>query len=198
MKKSIIAAGAASVALAAMPIVGAFAVSNVTDTITATVDSGCVIDNATATNTVDLGTITPGEDVSSESGKASSGITVTCNATSWNVNAVGASEGDHPSSMYTAGGAEIATGTATSGDTSAWMFKIAANSATEEAVTPATGFATWHVIPAPAAETGAATTVAVGSKAATATIIPTYRVYASSSQATGSYTGKVTYNVSSN
>lgn len=41
MKKSIIAAGAASVALAAMPIVGAFAATTQTDTLEVTINSVC-------------------------------------------------------------------------------------------------------------------------------------------------------------
>jgi len=68
MKKSLIAAGAASLAVAAMPVVGVFAdnITTMTDSITVTVESSCTFDAAshshsktmTANKAEDVGTTT--------------------------------------------------------------------------------------------------------------------------------------------
>lgn len=190
MKKSIIAAGAASVALAAMPIVGAFATDAVRDAITANIGAGCTIQNTAdpsstiSTNNVSV-SVTPGSTGTSSTDYA--GMTVICNSTSWSVSAVGSGTGTDATSLYS-GTNEIQTGTATSGDSSAWAFKIAsASNATIE-----TGYTGFTTVPA------TATPVVTGSAAATSTIKAQYQVYASTGQASGNYTGGVTYTVAAN
>lgn len=74
MKKSIIA-GAASVALAAMPVMGAFAATSVTDTITANVSDACSF-NRTAGEGTYATSILPNAIVENF---ASSSFAVTCN-----------------------------------------------------------------------------------------------------------------------
>ena len=179
MKKSIIAAGAASVALAAMPIVGAFALTSVTDTINATVGAGCTISDSTDHNVTI--SVTPGSTATST---AAESITVVCNSNAWNVTAVGATVGDDNTALYSGENA-IATGTATSGTTSNWAFKI--DSATNAAIS--TGYNAWAEIP------DTATNVVDGSAAATSVVTTQSQVYAASGQASGTYTGKVTYTV---
>ena len=179
MKKSIIAAGAASVALAAMPIVGAFALTSVTDTINATVGAGCTISDSTG-HTVDI-TVAPGATATST---AAESITVVCNSNNWHVTAVGAGATGTATSLYSGENA-IATGTATSGETSNWAFKIA--SATNAAISD--GYNTFIAVPA------TATNVVDGSAAATSVVTTQYQVYAATGQASGTYTGKVTYTV---
>lgn len=83
MKKSIIAAGAASVALAAMPIVGVFATDanqQATDTIQVTVDASCTFSagSGTATYTAS-GTNTSGQVSPSLSSSNVHNFTVFCN-----------------------------------------------------------------------------------------------------------------------
>ena len=88
MKKSIIAAGAASVALAAMPIVGAFALDSVTDDITVDVSKGCTIADVTDHKDVAI-SVAPGTIAEST---AAGSISVVCTGGYWSVQAVGDSD----------------------------------------------------------------------------------------------------------
>ena len=104
MKKSIIVAGAASVALAAMPIVGAFAaVEGVRDVVNATVGAGCSILNnsgdATATNTVSIAATADEVSTSSVSDSGYAGISVVCNSSDWTISAVGSGTGSEKTSL---------------------------------------------------------------------------------------------------
>ena len=208
MKKSIIAAGAASVALAAMPIVGAFAATEtVKDSVTATVTAGCAITNpadsqpagsTVATNTVAV-SATPGgaAGVSNPDASGYNGITVACNSSNWSVSAIGGTTGATNTSLYYNDGTtnhEIATGTAASTEISGdsyWAFKIASLS-TSDGVAVASGYGVFTTIP----ETP--TPVVNGTKSANVTIKPQYQVYANSTQASGAYTGAVVYTVAVN
>ena len=188
MKKSIIATGAAAVALAAMPAFGAFA--DVTDTVTITINSACTVGGETSTTgagksfteTMTNGSLKTWDATAAAGGK----IVVSCNASNgWNVKAVGASTGsDNTVMVPTGNGTPIATGTATSGATSNWAFKVAGTNA----VAAYTSFA---------AVPGTATKVA-GNSAATSeqTLYTGYQVWVSATQQADSYTGKVTYTVS--
>ncbi len=187
MKKSIIATGVASLALAAMPIVGAFA--DVTDTVTITINSACSIGSTTSTTGAGASlsdTMTNGSlKTWAADGTAGGKVVVSCNSASgWNVKAVGASTGTSNTSMTPTGsGTPIATGTATSGATSNWAFKVAGTGA----VSAYTSFA---AIP------GTATKVAGGSGAVSEGEIDTgYQVWVSATQQADTYTGKVTYTV---
>ena len=212
MKKSIIATGAASLALAAMPVVGVFAAtSSVTDEIEVTIAKECAITSSTtdasegigdgtATNNKYAITMQNGEvktlDGSNASGQGSKTdqnvINVVCNdsattgtATSWKLSAVGG-DGTTASTVLDAAGSgtDIATSTTFSGATSAWGMQVTGNG-----VTIQNGFdsADFHVVP------GTPTTVSQGNGSAAAAFTMKYRVYISETQAADTYTGHVTY-----
>ena len=195
MKKSIIAAGAASVALAAMPIVGAFA-ANTYDNITATISNGCTITDSVQTKTVSM-SVAPGNVATST---AAPSISVTCNNDEWEISAVGSSEtygqsgyavtdlvarnGEEGSYTY----AHIPTNLNTTG-TSGWAFKVASITDTTNGKI-SDGFNTWHAIP-----DTATTIVENNSAAASETVTMQYQVYAAVGQEAGAYNGQVTYTV---
>ena len=188
MKKSIIATGAAAVALAAMPALGAFA--DVTDTVVLTIQSSCTVGQTSATAGAGK-TITENNAVNSHlytydaDGSAGGTLKVTCNdASGWNVKAIGSSTGSDKTVMVpTASGTAIATGTATSGDTSNWMFKVAGTGAVS-------GYTSWAQIPS------AATKVASSNDPVAEGAINTgYQVWVSATQEADTYTGSVTYTV---
>ena len=188
MKKSLIATGAASLALAAMPVFGAFA--DVTDTVILTIQSSCTVGQNTATTGAGK-TITESNAVNSQlytydvDGSAGGTLKVTCNdASGWNVKAVGSSTGSDKTVMVpTASGTPIITDTATSGATSNWMFKVAGTGTVS-------GYQSWSKIPA------TATKVATSNAAASENAINTgYQVWVSATQQADTYTGSVTYTV---
>ena len=195
MKKSIIATGAASLALAAMPVVGAFA--NVTDTVQITIDPACSVGQTSSTSgggkTI-TDTMTNSQLKSWEAnGTAGGTIKVSCNdASGWNIKAVGSSTGDTKNVMVPNNNSStpIASGTATSGATSNWAFKVAAHSGTT-GVTIADGYSNYAIVPTTAAK------VASGSAAISEGQIDTgYQVWISATQQADTYTGSVTYTVS--
>ena len=182
MKKSIIAAGAASVALAAMPIVGVFASSSTTvsDTITATVSNGCTITRAGTGSTVDRSVAISVATGASQTGD-SDAINISCNVGSWTVAAAGTGAGT--TSLQTSDGTKsIATGHTFSGGTSEWGMMVTATGGTV-----ATNYNDYYDVPS-------STTVVTGS-ATSGTVTPSYKVYASGTQDTGVYTGEVTYTI---
>lgn len=188
MKKSLIATGAAAVALAAMPVLGAFA--DVTDTVRITIDGACSVGGSTSTPT--SGGVTLTETMTNGSlktwdadGTNGGKLIVSCNnASGWNVKAVGASTGgDNTVMVQSASGTPIATGTATSGPTSNWAFKVSGPGA----VAAYTSFA---------AVPGSATKVASSNNPGSEVEIDTgYQVWVSATQEADTYTGKVTYTV---
>ena len=190
MKKSLIATGAAAVALAAMPALGAFA--DVTDTVILTINSSCSVGQTQGSPVTGGGkTVQELSAVNNHlytwdaDGSQGGTLKVTCNdASGWNVKAVGSSTGTPVTSMVgTSGGTTIATGTAESGATSNWMFKVAGTSTVA-------GYQSWSAIPA------TATKVATSSTAVSEAAINTgYQVWVSATQEAGTYTGKVTYTV---
>ena len=188
MKKSLIATGAAAVALAAMPALGAFA--DVTDTVILTISSSCSVGQSTATGGGGK-TIEETAAVNSHlytwdaDGSQGGTLKVTCNdASGWNVKAVGSSTGTPVTSMAASNsGTPIITGTATSGATSNWMFKVAGTGAVS-------GYTSWSAVP------GTATKVASAAGAVSEGSINTgYQVWVSATQEADTYTGKVTYTV---
>ena len=188
MKKSLIATGAASLALAAMPVLGAFA--DVTDTVVLTIQSSCSVGQTSATAGAGK-TITESNAVNSHlytydaDGSAGGTLKVTCNdASGWNVKAVGSSTGSNKTVMVPTGsGTAIATGTAESGATSNWMFKVSGTGAVS-------GYTSWSEVPS------TATKVATSSTAISEGAINTgYQVWVSATQEADTYTGSVTYTV---
>ncbi|MBR3323915.1 hypothetical protein IKG24_00020 [Candidatus Saccharibacteria bacterium] len=183
MKKSLIAAGAASVALAAMPIVGAFAADfgSVSDTVNVTISDGCTVTNSTTNRTVSVPSMTAGSAAQTADGAA---ISIVCNATGWTVSAAGATEGTNKNSLYS-GTYEIPTGNTFSGSNSAWGLKVTASGATV-----ATGYNDYTNVPG-----AAGATVATGS-ATSGSVTPSYKVFAAANQEAGAYSGKVVYTIS--
>lgn len=199
MKKSIIAAGAASVALAAMPIVGAFA-ANTYDNITATVDNGCSIIDAEPSKTVAL-TVAPGNTVEST---AAGSISVVCNGVSYHISAKGSTavpsgyaDGTATDLIATHAGDtptydRIGTGTTTGSSTASWAFMVSSlTTAVSGTGAPAieSGYNDWAEIPS------AATPIVSGTASAQVTVNTKYQVYVPISQAAGAYQGQVTYTV---
>lgn len=210
MKKSIIATGAASLALAAMPVVGVFAAtSNITDEIQVTIAKECAITTTatnpsqgigdeTATNQQFTATMQNGElkvlggsEGEGAEGQASSVINVVCNdpatsgdATSWKLTAVGGDGATASTVLDAAGaGADIVTGTAISGPTSNWAMKVEGASG----LTIQNGFDTFRDVP------GTAAVVATGNGTKSGAFTASYQVYIGTSQVADTYTGHVTY-----
>ena len=192
MNKSIIATGATAVVLSAMPILGAFA--DVTDTVKITIQGACTV-GQTQGSPAQGGGVTVQENNAvnnhkytwDANGSDGGTLKVSCNnASGWNVKAEGATSGADNTVMAATGtGTPIATGTAESGATSNWMFRVAG-----VGVTTGEGYANWSAIP------GTATKVASGNAAVSEGSINTgYQVWVSASQEADTYTGKVTYTV---
>ncbi len=208
MKKSIIAAGAASVALAAMPVVGVFADQNpvgsaVSDTITASFAPTCSFTSTGTDKESGLSpagqsgdyaystVVTPGQ---AATDLGSTQMTIKCNQTGgWVLNAVGAgaaaNHNNYMKSDNNVASEDVATGIATSGDTSNWAFKVTTTEAYASLIQGSYG--NYAEIPDSA-------TAVVKSTAATditngVTVSPKYQVFMSTKQAAGSYTGKVSY-----
>ena len=179
MKK--IAILGASAALAALPMVGTFAATGttVTDTVQVTIGSACLITSDQAAYTYS-DSMTNGQ-LKSDFGSTT--MTINCNDTAgWHLTAVGsgADASDKTAMNASSTGTDIATGVATSGDTSNWAFKVEG--------TGATGFTTFSAIPS------SATDVANGSgSVAGGTLTTTYQVFISATQQADTYTGQVTY-----
>ena len=192
MKKLAIAG--ASVALAAMPVVGVFATSTqFTDTLTVGVQDGCTMQNSQDSATpgsyahsdrafiADIAAGTTGwlnaSDATTPSTSAGT-VSVSCNT-------------DDSSRTYTvtvdvtgltSGANTIAGGTATSGATSAWAIKSNASGTT--ASNPFANYAT--------AADGTFLTATANNAV---TFNPTYQVYVQPNQAPGNYTGTAVYEI---
>ena len=219
MKKSIIAASAASLAVAAMPVVGVFADSNptteFTDEVKVTVEGGCsfqsknstpaVIDLATPRHfdaTVNAGSVTilgGTNNAHLRSEETAQTISVVCNKTdgtkTWSVAVAGSQATSNTNKMVATGsGTAIASDGShlkeTSGTTSYWSMRIN-SSASTNSMAPGENDA-WYQVPA-------SSSAAVVSNAATTSEIsfmPEYRVYVGTAQEPDVYTGKVTYTLS--
>ena len=157
MKKSLIATGAASLALAAMPIAGTFA-NTLVDNITVTVPTSCSITNSNTdpdaavsnlvnnyAKTVYNGTFaTIGATDTTGSPAADNQIGITCNSTattgnptSWKITAVGSGAGDNVNDLYEAtiddaipsGQTPItSTSAGNEGDDSDWSMRVTVTS----------------------------------------------------------------------
>ena len=199
MKKSLIAAGAASLALAAMPILGTFA--DVVDTVTVTISSSCGVaseeddgDSSTTPEAANSFTATMVNGDTHEwaaDGTGDAGdIYVTCNdASGWNITAQGYSgnTAGNTNMVPSSSGTAISTGTTLDGTVSDWAFMIADD---DTGATIATN--DYTAVPS------AATRVAYMSNAPVSEghIYTGYKVGISPTQAADTYTGKVKYVVS--
>ena len=220
MKKSLIATGAASLALAAMPVVGVFAVDGpvqVVDTVRVTIDESCTFEatqggatvtptgstnpktiNRTFAKDATLGSVVilaGAGDEGVPSGVDPITVVAACNSDGTGGGKTGTYSITAASSqtMTGTGSAVIPNSTAgnetlTSGGTSAWSMRI---------VAPSTGiqnsYGSYHVMPDSTGDvvlTGTASSTDV-------TFTPEYRVYVGTDQASGTYTGTVTYTIAS-
>ena len=190
MKKSLIATGVASLALAAMPVLGAFA--DVTDTVQLTIKGACSVGGSSGSSSSVGKTITESNAVNNHlytyaaDGTAGGTLKVSCNsANGWQVKAQGSSSGTPVTSMAASGtGTPIVTGTATSGATSNWAFKVAGSNP----VTVVAAYSDFAAVPADA------TKVASGTGAISeGTIYTGYQVWVSATQQADTYIGRVTY-----
>ena len=199
MKKRVIIAGAASLAVAAMPMAGVFAETTseaVVDRIQVEVSTVCNMrSNVTpqesgAPNGTYSKTVTPGTLIEDTNGQAWSAtrstLTYSCNdAGGWKITAQGVA-GVGSSTAQTvlkasSDGVDIATGTATSGDTSNWAFKVDSRDAVSQ-------YSSYMPVP------GTSTTVASGTAGVSEnTLSPSYQVWISPVQKSDTYTGYVKY-----
>ncbi len=188
MKKSLIAAGAASVALAAMPVLGVFADddTSVTDTIQVTVSPSCTFsqggtdDTYSATGTNASGVVAP-----VSGGSAVHNFTVFCNNnTGYKVSATATALNQSPS--ITANFAYVATLPST-GTTGAWHATVA---------TEATGV-TAAQLPAGGAATDIITK-AGASDADGEDFTVTYSAYIGTETPAGTYSGTIEYTLAAN
>ena len=214
MKKSLIATGAASLALAAMPMAGVFAAAtpagDITDTLNVNIPAGCTIVNNNSTTGGDGSNphLTNSYTVEMQNGEfrtgiggtsdqtsgttADNSIDVSCNTgagagaeAGWKLTAVGAGTAGHTTELYNADATDqIVTGTATSGATSNWAFKVA----TASGASYATGYSNAY-----AAVPSAEADIVTGSGSLADAFTITYQVYVDQTQDTGTYTGAVKY-----
>ena len=217
MKKLAIAS--ASLALAAMPVVGVFAADegspSIVDNVTVVINESCTFQatandaavnpsgNPAAVNrnfrkSATLGALVTlgGDPAQSTSGSTDQNpITIegVCNSGAqgstktgtWTISALGADQAKMVKEGSTAADEDnIPAGTATSGTDSAWAMKID--------LPTGTTYSSYKAVPATA--TAVATGTANGS---TFTFQPSYQVYVGTEQASGTYTGKVTYTIAS-
>ena len=188
MKKLVIAG--ASVALAAMPVLGAFAVTGsaeFTDNLSVEVTGGCTMENGgnndgVYTNRSFSGQVATGNTVilSGSSATDSAAITIKCNTTSGTVTVTSAGStsliGTNDSNNTIAAGAQ------TSGSTSGWAIK---SNATNAATDPYLNYKAHEV----------GTFLTATASASGTTFNPSYQVYAAAGQAPDTYTGSVTYTI---
>lgn len=196
MKKSLIATGAASLALAAMPLAGSVfaATSTMTDTLNVNIPASCTIRNSrtqgesAATENIYNITMKNGQlrsdigDSGKDGDAHDNNIIVNCNVQSgsgaeWSL----AAGGKGGSNTLSGDAGSIATGTTTSGNSS-WAFKTTASG-----VTYTNPYASGVFAPVPADPA----TIATGT--GSASFVMNYQVYISTTQATGDYTGGVVY-----
>ena len=219
----IAALGVSALGFAALPVLGAVAVdqdediiTGVRETVIATVDPTCGLyetytpkNDGTGDITIEYAadhsfseTLLNGQLWNSESSTLATlghQYTIFCNeATGWHVNAVGGqSEGVNNQMIAAGDSANIETGTATSGATANWAFKIKAASpvtasgegAKDSDVVIAEGYDVYTEVPDD-------DTIVLSASAAT--VIPTtfttgYQVYIGTETAADEYTGKVIY-----
>lgn len=197
MKK--IAIAGASLALAALPVVGVFAAtsSQFTDTLTVGVAGGCTLENSEQSTagdysvsdrsfTTNIAAGTVGYLNADESGVADTTlgtVSIECNTS--------ASTDTYTVKVtvdgLTSGGNTITGGAYTSGDTSGWAIKSNASGATTNP------FVNYTAAPGSAASYEA--TFLTGNASAAVTFNPSYQVYVAPNQAPGSYVGHAVYDI---
>ncbi len=199
MKKSLIAAAGATLAVAAMPAVGVFAATSGSfiDTLTVTVNGGCTMESSATAAGVYAdrsfsGSVDAGTAIELNGGTTQTGATMTisCNATgtAWKVTAVA----DGLTGSGDAANASIEPGAVTTGDTSGWAIKSHATGASSN---PYENYKAYEED----SQGAHYTTFLTGTTGGTAaTFNPSYQVYASPTQKPGNYGGTVVYTIGLN
>ncbi len=185
MNKKIIGLSAASLALAAIPVIGVSAedIATTTDNITLTVEKSCTLGVEAASKDVTFDTVT-GKTTEALEADGST-FKIVCNdANGWTLTAVGAGTTGHEDKLYNATAThDIETGTTLDGSASNWAFKLTGTGI-------ASGYDSYHAVPS----AGAAQTVAEQAAAAAEdTISVKYTVAVDGDAPAGSYTGAVKY-----
>lgn len=184
MKKSLIAASASAVALAAMPIVGVFAaeVPSVKDTVKLTINEACRMEADSATKTVDLGSAAGG----AYGEQPGSVMTITCNKqTGWQITATATALTNAGTSQDIPFGAY-----AESANASIWSAKLALGGNNTGNATIAAG---WNDYTATTASDTVVTSFVTDTAVSGLTVTPTYKAYTKASQPAGTYQGDITY-----
>lgn len=183
MNKKALGIGAASFALAALPVVGAFAATTRTDTLSISIEKGCSFTSGAAEGVYHAVTLGQGSTLQDIQGVQ---FSVTCNGENdgtWKLEA----QGEDGAKLSDGAGNEIESASGDlDGSTSNWAFKIGVNGGAQIEGS----YGDYSAIPS------TATTVAKNtSEAATenATIQAYYGASASKTQVAGTYTGRVTY-----
>ena len=220
MKKSLIATGAASLALAAMPIAGVFAAAtpagDITDTLNVNIPAGCTIVNSlnpqapangsnpaiTNSYTVEMQngefrTNIGGTNDATTSGGAVNVVDVSCNTGSgagaeagWKLTAVGAGTEDHETELYKSGSDTIVTGLAESAGQTD-VSNWAFKVTKASSATYANSYNSGNG--GYMAVPDQETDLITGSGSITGAFTMNYQVYVSQTQPTGTYTGAVKY-----
>ena len=198
MKKKLIAAGAASLAVAAMPVVGVFATdSSTVDWVTLTVNASCTM-SATSSYTeaapLSLGrAANAGSTFGGENGVTGTAMTLSCNNTKgWNLTTTA-------TAMTMTNGKDINFGAFATGGNSVWSAQLALGGTDYNLVTLTDGWSTFA-----GTKTGAATTVLTNQVTGTGdgavakgingvTVTPSYKAYVATNQEAGTYKGSITY-----
>ena len=199
-KKSIIATGVVAAAAVTLPFAGnALAItSTVNDTVNVNIGEACTIDSSsttagsTTTNNTYSVTMTNSQlksDIGNGSGTNSLSVQCNSSTTTWGLTAVGAGTGANVSQMTPAGSGStpIATGTETSGNASKWAFKVAGATG----LNIQGGYDQFSAVPT------TSTTIATGTGTKAAAFTLNYQVWISATQEADTYTGKVTYTLTS-
>ncbi len=173
-----------SLAIATLPVAGVFAATGTTviDTVEVTINSSCLITATNMTNSYSA-TMTNSQ-LKSDIGGTS--MSVSCNdAAGWEIHAVGSNGtgSDKNKMLPTGSDTAIAAGTATSGATSNWAFKVTG--------TDANGATTFTAVPSTALKVAKKT-----ASTSSSTLTATYQVWISATQQADTYTGKITYTLS--
>lgn len=202
MKKKAIIVSAASLAMAAMPVAGVFAVTYdnpVVDQVQVTVSEVCNMTSSVTPsesggpNGTYSKTVTPGTMIGGSEGQAWGGtpstMTYSCNnAGGWKVTAQGvAGVGDSTAQTSLVGsvGGEIATGTVVKdAPESKWAFRVSGTGAVSE-------YTNFSAVPG--TSTIVASSDAQGTPVYEGTLTPYYEVWVSSTQKSDTYTGYVKY-----
>ena len=207
MKKKLIAAGAASLAAAAMPVVGVFAAPSsieFTDNLSVSVDAGCTLENGGTSDgvfvdrsfskNIAVGNYEVLESAGTEANDNAT-MTIKCNTTSGTVTVTYKVNGGESTALAGPASASIPASAVVTGPTSGWAIKSNATNASTDTFAGAqdttVADASNYVAPSSAEGTFLTSTAS----ASGTTFKPTYRVYVAQGQAVGNYTGSVTYTI---